>query len=167
MKNFLYLIVIVFLFMFFMCSGCEPEFKNSNHSKYTSSRCFEPSSVEIIPLTELFPPEEDSDNCKIEVYVSLQDMFGSQMKNPAVFRFELYEYVSRSATDKGRRLMIWPDIDLTDAVENNNYWQEFLRVYTFTFDFESQDNQVYVLQVTCILNETKRLLAELILKQNQ
>ena len=36
-------------------------------------------------------------------YVSLMDVFGSQIKGPAVFRFELYEKVVRSSEPKGNK----------------------------------------------------------------
>ena len=42
------------------------------------------------------------------------DSFGSAIKSPCIFRIELYEYVERSPSPLGKRLEIWPDIDLID-----------------------------------------------------
>jgi len=86
---------------------------------------------------------------------------------PGVFRFELYERVVRSAEPKGRRIVIWPDIDLTGAAENNEYWRDFLRAYEFNLPFEAQIKQCYILQVTYLSPSGKRLSAELSLECTQ
>ena len=75
------------------------------------------------------------------MYAALRDSFGSCLKAPGVFRFELYEYVQYSSEPKGKRIIIWPDIDLTDAAENNEYWNDFLRAYEFSLDLEQDMNQ--------------------------
>jgi hypothetical protein len=90
----------------------------------------------------------------------LLDSFGCQVKSAGVFRFELYERVERSAEPKGRRVVIWPDIDLIDAAANNENWRDFLRAYEFNLDFDLQGSQNYVLQVTCLCPGGKRLSAE-------
>lgn len=122
-----------------------------------------PARVDITPLTE-FAVDGGGAISKIKVYVGLPDEFGSEVKSPGVFRFELYEYVQRSAKPKGRRIAIWPDVDLTEAAENNRYWQDFLRTYRFDLDFEPQANQRYLLQVTCLCPDGRRLSAEFSLK---
>ena len=53
-----------------------------------------------------------------------------------------------------------PDIDLTDIVENNHYWRDFLRAYEFSLPVEFDNNQSYILQVTCICPNGKRLSTE-------
>ncbi|MHC4762529.1 MAG: hypothetical protein ACYS71_04035 [Planctomycetota bacterium] len=116
-----------------------------------------------MPLTEFISDENSQEESQIKVYVSLLDAFGSQIKAPAVFRFELYEYLMRSAEEKGRRITLWPDIDLTEPTENNKQWQDFLRAYEFTLPFEPGENQTYVLQATCICPDGRRLSAELVL----
>ena len=94
----------------------------------------EPTSTDPQPL----PPEKNNEHA-----VSLLDPFDCQIKSPGVFRFELYEYVQRSAEPKGQRVIIWPDIDLTECSENNNHWRDFLRAYEFNLDFGPQRNQCY------------------------
>ncbi|MHC4739720.1 MAG: hypothetical protein ACYS9Y_12515 [Planctomycetota bacterium] len=117
-----------------------------------------------MPLTEIVYADDAEEESKIVAYVSLLDSFGSQVKMPGVFRFELYERVVRSAEPKGRRIIFWPDTDLARAVENNKYWRDFLRAYEFVFTFKAQINQCYILQATYLSPNGKRLSAELGLK---
>jgi hypothetical protein len=86
------------------------------------------------------------------------------LKSPAIFRFELYERVQYSTEPKGQRLKLWPDVDLTNAVDNNEHWRDFLRGYEFNLDFQPTANQSYILQLTCICQADKRLTTEFILK---
>jgi hypothetical protein len=118
-----------------------------------------PEEIDIIPLTG-FVKEDDTKKSQINLYVSLLDEFGSEIKSPCVFRFELYEKVQRSAEPKGRRVVIWPDIDLTGSVTNNQYWRNFLRAYEFNLPFTPADNQIYILEVTCICPMGKRLTSD-------
>jgi len=124
-----------------------------------------PVKADIMPLTEfIIEPNNAEGKTKVKVYVSLSDMSGCQVKSPCVFRFELYEHIKRSGEPKGKRLIIWPDINLNNAVENNKYWRDFLRAYEFTFDFEPQKNQNYMLQVTCLCLDGRRLTADFNIK---
>ena len=126
---------------------------------------YAPVKIDITPLTgfvNLSDAEETSEGSRkpepqINLYVGLLDSFGSQKKSPGVFRFEMYEYVQRSAEPKGERVAIWPDLDLTNAVENNRYWRDFLRAYQFNLPFEPTSNQSYILQVTFLCPTGKRL----------
>ena len=122
--------------------------------------CYAPVKIDILPLTEFVRVDNAEEGPKIKVYVSLLDSFGCQIKWPAVFRFELYERVLRSSEPKGRRAVIWPDVDLTEQGANNTYWQDFLRAYKFDLDFEPQSNRSYILQVTCLYTSGRRLSAE-------
>jgi hypothetical protein len=126
---------------------------------------FAPAKVNIMPLTEFISPG-DARQANINLYVSLLDSFGSQIKSPCVFRFELYQKVQRSSEPKGKRVIIWPDIDLTDLVENDEYWRDFLRAYEFNLPFEfrlGQTNQSYILQVTSLCPTGRRLSDEFVL----
>ncbi len=136
----------------------------NNHSEGPSAHaCYVPTKVDIMPLTELVTPG-GTRGSQVRLYVSLLDTFGSQVKAPAVFRFELYEYVQRSAQPKGKRALIWADIDLTDPTVNNGYWRDFLRAYEFSLPFEPTAAQTYILQVTCLCPNGSRLSAEFALK---
>ena len=126
-----------------------------------------PVKVDIMPLTEFIRAGDVGEMSGIKVYVSLLDAFDCQLKAPAVFRFELYEYVQRSAQPKGRRIAIWPDIDLTEPGINNEYWRDFFRAYEFNLDFVPKRNQSYILQVTSLCPTGKRLSAEVSLKHTK
>lgn len=130
-------------------------------SVYTN---YAPVKVEIMPLTEFTSAGDDEQTSKINVYVSLLNSFGSQVKWPGVFRFELYERVFPSADHKGRRIAIWPDIDLTRPTENNHHWRDFLRTYQFSLDFVAAVRRDYILQTTYLCPDRRRLAAEFDLK---
>ncbi len=119
---------------------------------------FWPVEINVLPLTKIEPGNKDS--AVIRAYVSLLDGFGSQIKAPAVFRFELYEKISRSQEIKGKRIIIWPDFNLCGPGDNDRHWEDFLRTYKFDLDFQYQKNQHYVLQVTYLCPSGKRLTAE-------
>ena len=127
---------------------------------------FAPDRINIMPLTEFI----NTDNVRqisIKPYVSLIDSFGSQIKSPGIFRFELYQRALRSAEPKGKRTVIWQDIDLTEPALNHEYWRDFLRAYEFDLPFELDVNQSYILQVTCQSPNGRRLSAEFALKLTQ
>ncbi len=160
--------VVCLLTMLLANAGCElfPGLtaKTNNDVKELSvySR-FAPAKINIMPLTE-FISIGDRQQPNINLYVSLLDSFGSQIKSPAVFRFELYQRVLRSAEPKGRRVVIWPDIDLTDPDANNEYWRDFLRAYEFDLPIEPDASQSYILQVTSLCPNGRRISAEFALK---
>lgn len=168
-------IVNTILKVFILCSllvdaGCEPEStgeslaKADNALNVSAYTHYAPVTIKVMPLTEFTSASDGQGQSKINVYVSLLNSFGCQVKSPGIFRFELYERVLRSGEPKGRRIVIWPSIDLTEMAENNNYWRDFLRAYEFGLDFEPQRNQTYILQVTCLCPNGKRLLDEFALR---
>ena len=123
-----------------------------------------PAKVDILPLTEFTYPDAVGGISGIKVYVSLLDEFDCQIKAPAVFRFELYDKVERSAEPKGKRIAIWPDIDLTQPATNNRYWRDFLRAYEFNLELEPKQNRNCILQVTSLCPTGKRLSSDFALK---
>jgi hypothetical protein len=125
---------------------------------------FGPARIEILPLTELADAPGGQQGTQLTIYVSLLDAFGSQIKTPGTLRFELYEYIQRSAQTKGQRIAIWPDIDATGASENQKYWRDFLRAYEFTLAGQAPKGATYVLQVTCMVPGGKRLTNDFLLK---
>jgi hypothetical protein len=125
---------------------------------------FAAARVEILPLTELTDAPAGGQGTQLTVYVSLLDEFGSQMKAPGTVRFELYEYIQRSAQAKGQRLAIWPDIDVTTPAANQTYWRDFLRAYEFALPGQAPRGVTYVVQVTYMLLGGKRLSDDFVLK---
>ena len=156
------------IFSLFLLNGCE----YTGVEKSVSSRSenlnelgvysgFSPVEINILPLTKINIGNKNSE--VICVYISMADRFGSQIKAPAIFRFELYEKISRSGEVKGRRVFIWPDIDLQNPGDNNCHWEDFLRAYKFDLACDVQKNRHYVFQVTCLCPSGRRLASEITL----
>jgi hypothetical protein len=138
--------------------GCQPtQQRPAYQADDQLNNCYDfaPTKIKIIGLTEF------TDDSTLKVYVDLIDRFGSRIKRPAVFRFELYEHVERSAEPKGKRIFLWPNIDLTDAAVNNSYWRDFLHTYEFSMniDFDIDVKQTYILQAHCRTSSGNRLTA--------
>ena len=165
----------IFLLIFLVITaGCGQMFKNpgwnsksdKNQNKLSAYSNFAPEKISIMPLTE-FAHTDNIRQISIKPYVSLLDSFGSQIKSPCIIRFELYQRALRSAELKGKRVVIWQDIDLTDPAVNNEYWRDFLRAYEFDLPFELDIKQNYILQVTCMCPTDRRLSDEFSLKLTQ
>ena len=164
------LVLLLTIFSF----GCEqptapneiPAQINNDTDKLSFYTLYAPTKIDIMPLTELVGPG-NAQQSKINIYVSLLDQFGSQVKTPGVFRFELYQHIPRSAEPKGKRLVIWPDVDLIDPVTNNDYWRDFLRAYEFNLPCDSAGNKDYILQATCLCPNGKRLSTEFTLRKTK
>lgn len=138
---------------------------------------YAPDKIDIMPLTGF--KVSDGDETQLNVYVSLIDSVGSQIKFPAGFRFELFDEVKRSPEPKGKRVGIWPQeegiadpngpeirwFDLADPAVNNRYWRDFLRAYQFILPFRPESDRSYILEATCLTYQNKRLTAELHLKR--
>lgn len=115
---------------------------------------FMPAQVQILPLTEL---ATDDSAGRLRVYVGAFDSFDTQMKAPGTFRFELYEHLPRSPEPRGSMLRIWPDVDLTGARANHEHWRDFIRAYEFNLDFEPAPGRRYLLKVTYLSPNQRRL----------
>jgi hypothetical protein len=120
---------------------------------------FLPERIRMIGLTEIVPDASLGGEAVLSIYVDIFDAYDSHIKAPAMFRFELYEYVPRSSDSRGNRLEIWPDIDLTDPAVNNSYWHDYLRAYIFDLpmNFRPAPNTTYILEATCTTAQGKRL----------
>ena len=57
------------------------------------------------------------------------------------------------------------DFDLSEPAANNRNWRDFLRAYEFNLPFEPPPDRSYILEVTCLTPNGKRLAAECPLKQ--
>ena len=166
----LYLLV----FCVFFNAGCEgPESGSafpidSSRSQDSVYSRFGPARIDILPITTLTPSSGGGDESAINAYVCLLDSFDSQIKAPVTFRFELFQYIQRSADPKGKRLNIWPDIDLTNAGVNNSHWQDFLRSYQFSLPLQQRtEGDACILQATCICPSGKRLWADFIIRPSR
>ena len=162
------------LCLFLILTGCQPASRppqipspvKKDHDLSSFYTRFAPTKIDILPLTELVA-SGSVQRTRLNLYVSLLDAFGSQIKSPGIFRIELYEHVQRSANPKGRRIAIWQDIDLTDPVTNNDDWNDFLRTYRFDLPLEQTSVQNYILQVTCLCPNGSRLTSHFMLKSQE
>ena len=120
---------------------------------------FTPERIRIIGLTEIVADASLGYEAVLSIYVDMFDGYDSHIKAPAIFRFELYEFVPRSSESRGERLIIWPDIDLTDGAVNNGYWQDYLRTYHFELQmsFMPAPETRFTIEATCTTQEGKRL----------
>ena len=145
------------------CQGTQTSSETGSVQSKEAQRCmysgFDPVKLEILPLTEVEVFSEDSS--KINVFLTLSDSFNCQQKFPGVFRFELYEHVVRSVEPKGKRLILWPDIDLNDPAQNNKYWRNYLRAYEFELQIDTKLDKTYILEVTFLTPNQKRLNADI------
>ena len=162
----------ILLFIFLLAAaGCgqltgRTSKADNDLNKISAYSHFAPDRINIMPLTE-FINTDNARQISIKPYVSLIDPFGSQIISPGIFRFELYQRALRSAEPKGKRVVIWEDIDLTELAVNHEYWRDYLRAYEFDLPFEKDVNQSYILQVTCQCPNGRRLSTEFALKLTQ
>lgn len=153
--SFLFIVATLF------SSGCQQQQISTSISKPVKPLdsnllcAFVPSKVEILPLTAF----ADADDEKLTIYINLLDAYNSKIKAPVILRFELYERTESKLESDGKRVLILPDIDLTELGQNNIYWRDFLRAYEFKINFTPQQNQKYLLQATCITPSGQRLIA--------
>lgn len=145
-----------------LLSGCpgEPATPADTYTGTGESSCaYSASAIHVIGLTSIGRDPRKNNSSQLSIYVSLLDSFDSSIKSPGSFRFELYEYVPRSSQPKGKRLVVWPDIDLTNAGDNNKYWRDLLRAYHFTLEANINPDipKIYALQATCMTGDGKRL----------
>lgn len=161
-------VCVIFLTALLLLSGCpedRPQPVGNDGMEGDSECIYGVSEIHIVGLTTLAPDPEDAFASKMEVYIDLVDSFGSRIKAPGTFRFELYEFAAISGQNTGKRLFLQqPDIDLTDAHENNKYWQDYLRAYVFKIkpEFRVAGGTEYILQVTLLekrLSDTFRIRA--------
>jgi hypothetical protein len=128
---------------------------------------FGPAKISILPLSEITGAAGIGQDAQLDVYVALLDAFGCPVKAPCTLRFELYEYVRRSAQAKGQRLIIWPDIDLTRPADNHKSWRDFLRSYEFQLNLRVERGKTYVLEATYLGADGRRLSSECAIRAGQ
>ncbi len=149
--------ITIILLTLFMVGGCQTGQLDITGVKGGSVGCFYPDSIRFVGLTgfsvqlNAYPT--------ITAYVDMLDAFGSRIKSPAEFRFELFEYAIRSAEPRGKRIYIWPGLKLNRPAVNNDYWQDYLRTYKFelVLDFYPSAPADYILTATCLTQNGKRI----------
>jgi hypothetical protein len=125
-------------------------------------KAFEPVKLDIIPLTKISGSDKGGNS--IELYINLLDASGESVKSPVVLRFELYEYIERSARAKGRRIFIWEDIDITKFSVNIRFWRGHLSTYKFTLPLGKDiPKGKYILHCSCVTSSGNRANGDYIL----
>jgi hypothetical protein len=161
-KDMLTRIFVISFVLWFLVGGCEqPQQKAvmQNVDAAKQLEAFGPQTLDVVGLSELKPGSDDQGTAKLTLFVRALDSFGSAVKTPCIIRVELYEYVARSPSPRGKRVEIWPDFDLTDPCKNNAQWRDYLRAYEFNLDVNSKlaAGHVYIVEVTCLSALGKRL----------
>jgi hypothetical protein len=158
--------ILLFIIALAFYAGCSDQTSGPAFTIGLAPPCtrFGPTRVDILLITSLVPARDSAGASTINAYVCLLDSFDTQIKAPAVFRFELFEHVQRSADPKGKRLAIWPDVDLTDPAANNNLWQDFMRAYLFSLPLQKSSADNCILHVTCFCPSGRRLSADFIIR---
>jgi hypothetical protein len=169
MKTISFLTKLFFVFALAFYAGCstQPPAADSSPARFQDSAPssnFGPARIDVLPITSISPASAADRDATIDAYVCLIDAFDSQIKAPVVFRFELFQRLQRSASPKGKRLIVWPDIDLTDPAVNSNLWQDFLRAYLFSLPLQKTSAENCILHVTVICPSGKRLTADYIVR---
>jgi hypothetical protein len=120
---------------------------------------FWPADVAVLPLTTLTVPQQTGVAPYIHLFVGLRDAYGCFVKSPGTFRMELYERVPRADQARGRRLSVWPDIDLSEPDVNQGYWRDYLRCYEFRLDLSNNvlRRPAAILEVTFLSANNERL----------
>ncbi|ARN56055.1 hypothetical protein [Sedimentisphaera salicampi] len=122
------------------------ECKHSCESQYAG---FKPEVLRVSPLSSA---SKVSGGYQFEVYVELEDNFGSNIKHPGVFRIEAYRPKKLSAVSKAERIFKWDDINAVSAKDNNSYWRDMMRSYSFHLQMPEKGSALSecVIEVTFI-----------------
>ena len=154
------------LFLAFFFYGCQAEPVPAAPGQASCSG-FSAASVHFTGLTEF--SEEEEGRQTIRVFVELRDVFDSKIKAPGTFRFDLYGYVPHSSDPRGKHLQSWPDFELADYQANHFYWRDYLRAYEFLLEVAPPVSREgsYLLEVTCLTPEPKRMSAFYLLQTKQ
>lgn len=155
-------------FWVFGCVDTEMAGFATDSQDSVSEDAFAASSISIQGLTEISDIDEFGRFAKITAYVDVLDQYKTKLKAPGVFRFELYEFLTRQSDPKGKRVYMWDDFNLVDPVENQCYWQESFRSYEFKLQLSQslEKDKNYILLATFKTADGKRLSDEFKLGYN-
>lgn len=159
-----YILFVGVLFFMMIACGCQEQTHPAQSGfpavEMQKTCLFMPEKIRFNQLTEF------SQDWQITAYIDILDQFGSRIKAAGIWKFELYEYVLRSAESKGTRLYFWPDINLADAKVNFGYWQDYLRCYKFDLNLDTDlaGGKTYILQAVCFTADGKRITDSIELK---
>jgi len=71
------------------------------------------------------------------------------------YRFELYQYLPRSANPRGKRIRLWPDVNPGKTVAENPLWKPHLRAFEIALPLENGlPKSTYLLELTVLKANT-------------
>ncbi|AQQ08748.1 hypothetical protein L21SP3_00538 [Sedimentisphaera cyanobacteriorum] len=123
---------------------------------------FEPSGIKVSPLSSA---SKVSGGFELNIYIELEDSYGSNVKHPGIFRIEAYRPKKLSAVSKAERIFKWDDIKAFSAKNNNSYWRDMMRSYSFNLKMPETNSSLKecLIEVTFI-SETGMLNTQKILQ---
>lgn len=88
--------------------------------------------VHLLDMTG-FAPAASGEGTVLRVFVQ-----PDKIEQDLCFRFELYVYIPRSSNPRGKRIVLWPDIEVKANASSNSQWREHLKAYEFVLPMETQ-----------------------------
>ena len=124
--------------------------------------CFVIKKFSITPLTKFIETDGQSG---LKLVVDALDDTGNRTNAPFDLQCSLYQYLPRTADNKGSLVQAWPQINLNSITENNRHWNDYLRSYEFQLKLDNPPNeQWYLLEIACQIPSGSRIFDKLMLK---
>ncbi|OQY04337.1 MAG: hypothetical protein B6I25_07045 [Planctomycetales bacterium 4572_13] len=113
--------------------------------------------IHISALTEFVTVSAQPDKVQLKVVLEFLDAFDLPAPVPCVLRFELYRFHPLSSDPRGKRLILWPEKNLTGVKKADEHWKDLLRGYEFylPLDFMPRQGKKYVLEATCFADQKR------------
>ena len=131
--------------------GCGPSHPVGMTDKPGSAQ-----QMRISALSE-FVRLPDTPRVQLKAMTELLDASGQPVRQACIWRFELYRFDPHPSNVRGNRLMIWPDLDLTVAGQEEAHWKVFLKGYEFylPLEYPLETGKKYVLEATAMTDQRR------------
>ena len=105
-----------------------------------------PPGIRLLEMTRL-EPDASGEGMVLRAFVQPDGM-----EQEVRYRFELYAYKPQSANPRGKRIALWPDIEIAADAQSNSYWRQHLRAYEFVLPVEKPTalSTTVVLEITAL-----------------
>ena len=113
--------------------------------------------IRISALTEFVTDAALPDEVQLKVLLEIFNASDPPVPVPCILRFELYDFHPLSSDPRGKRLVVWPEQDLSNAEKANAHWKALLRGYEFylPLDFMPRQDKKYILEATCFADQKR------------
>lgn len=119
-------------------AGCASNFKGVSETE-------DFDSVRLLGMSAL-EPDVSGDGMQLRLFVQTTKEFEAVW-----FRFELYEFMPLAANPRGKRLMLWPQIEPGLSRADNPNWRRHLEAYEFILPIEPKPAvKVFLAEVTAM-----------------